>query len=39
LPLEKAREFINSVAIELDHQSISTAIQRLRACYSRLSQP
>lgn len=39
LPLEKAREFIHSVATELEQNSMSVAIQRLRACYSQLSQP
>ena len=39
LSLENAREFICNVARELEEYSMPEAIQRLRSCYSKLSQP
>lgn len=39
LPLEKAREFILAVATELEQYPLPAVIPRLRAAYSRLSQP
>jgi hypothetical protein len=39
LSLENARAFICNVACELEQYPMPEAIQRLRLCYSKLSQP